>query len=131
MIHAGDLGPEEALDELEAHSRRLVAVHGNVDPPEVVSRLPATTSTSLAGVEVAVIHDAGPRDGRLDRMRRRFPDADAVVFGHSHLPLLDAEHGFRIFNPGSPTQRRRAPARTMGMATVAAGAIRFEHVTLS
>ena len=56
-----------------------------------------------------MLHDAGPADGRLERMRRRFPDADAVVFGHSHLPLLEARDGFAIFNPGSPTERRRAP----------------------
>ena len=56
--------------------------------------------------------------------------SDAVVFGHSHMPLLEAERGFQIFNPGSPTERRRAPARTMGIAAVEAGAIRFEHLTL-
>ena len=65
-----------------------------------------------------MIHDAGPAAGRLDRMRRRFPDADAVVFGHSHIPLHEERDGFAIFNPGSPTERRRAPHHTMGFATV-------------
>ena len=61
-------------------------------------------------------------------MRRRFPDADAVVFGHSHIPLLESEPGFTIFNPGSPTERRRAPHHTMGIATVEDGRLRFELV---
>ena len=63
-------------------------------------------------------------------MRRRFPGADAVIFGHSHMPLLEQEEGFQIFNPGSPTERRRAPARTMGIARVGARGLRFEHVAL-
>ena len=77
-----------------------------------------------------MIHDAGPADGRLRRMRRRFADADAVVFGHSHIPLLETEAGFTIFNPGSPTERRRAPRHTMGVATASDGAVAFELVAL-
>jgi predicted phosphodiesterase len=80
---------------------------------------------------VALIHDAGPRAGRLERMRRRFPQADAVVFGHSHLPLHQrAPDGFQIFNPGSPTERRRAPEHTMGTADAAAGRLWFSLVGL-
>jgi predicted phosphodiesterase len=79
-----------------------------------------------------MIHDAGPRDGRLQRMRRRFPDAHAVVFGHSHLPLHETspDGAFQLFNPGSPTERRRAPDHTMGIATIADGVPRFELVVL-
>jgi hypothetical protein len=77
-----------------------------------------------------MIHDAGPRRGRLERLRSSFPDADAVVFGHSHMPLHEESDGFQIFNPGSPTERRRAPARTMGMASVEAGRITLELIAL-
>ena len=77
-----------------------------------------------------MIHDAGPATGRLARLRRRFPDADAVVFGHTHLPLHETAGGFAIFNPGSPTERRRAPRHSMGMATAADGAVAFELVLL-
>ena len=77
-----------------------------------------------------MVHDAGPAKGRLGRMRRRFPDADAVVFGHSHLPLHEEEDGFQIFNPGSPTERRRAPRHSMGLLRVDAGRPVFEHVWL-
>jgi len=77
-----------------------------------------------------MVHDAGAAKGRLARMRRRFPDADAVVFGHSHMPLHESDDGFQIFNPGSATQRRRAPRHTMGIAQVTGGRIRFELVAL-
>jgi predicted phosphodiesterase len=81
-------------------------------------------------VTLGVIHDAGPAKGRLKRMRREFPEADAVVFGHSHMPLHESEGGFQIFNPGSPTERRRAPGHTMGIAEVDAGTIEFELIEL-
>ena len=67
-----------------------------------------------------MIHDAGPRQGRLQRLRREFPEADAVVFGHSHMPLHESGDGFQIFNPGSPTERRRAPSKSMGIAVAEA-----------
>jgi predicted phosphodiesterase len=77
-----------------------------------------------------VIHDAGPSEGRLQRLRARFPDADAVVFGHSHMPLHEEDDHFQIFNPGSPTERRRAPHHSMGRAGVEGGRIEFDHLPL-
>jgi uncharacterized protein len=108
----------------------VAAVHGNVDSPELRRDLPEALSLDLEGVTLAIIHDAGPAKGRLERLRARFPEADAVVFGHSHLPLHERRDGFQIFNPGSPTERRRAPHRSMGMATVAQGRIQFRHLAL-
>jgi len=108
----------------------LVAVHGNVDSPELRSELPESISLDLDSVTLAVIHDAGPSKGRLERLRARFPDADAVVFGHSHMPLHEERDGFQIFNPGSPTERRRAPNHTMGEATVKNGTIELRHLSL-
>jgi uncharacterized protein len=78
-----------------------------------------------------MIHDAGPASGRSARMRGRFPNADAIVFGHSHIPVHErAEDGFQLFNPGSPTDRRRAPEHTMGIARVERGALTFELIVL-
>jgi predicted phosphodiesterase len=105
-------------------------VHGNVDEPEVRMRLPAVRVVAAAGVRIVMTHDGGPAEGRLARLRRRFADADAVVFGHSHLPLHEQARGFHIFNPGSPTERRRAPAHTMGLATARDGGLEFELVEL-
>jgi putative phosphoesterase len=129
VLHAGDFTRVEVLRELEEISGGPVhAVHGNVDEAELRRLLPATLEVELGGHRVAMIHDAGPAKGRLARMRRRFPTAEAVVFGHSHLPLHEVGEGFRIFNPGSPTERRRAPQRSMGLLDVAGREPRFEHV---
>lgn len=106
-------------------------MYGNVDAEAVRRRLPERRVVEIAGARVGMVHDAGPAQGRLERMRRAFPDADAVVFGHSHIPLLQtAPDGFAIFNPGSPTDRRRQPEHTMGLARIAAGRIAFEHVVV-
>jgi putative phosphoesterase len=130
IIHAGDFVTLAVLDELRSYGE-VVGIHGNVDDQEVRAALPQTTAFNLDGATIAVIHDAGPRIGRLARLRRRFAEADAVIFGHSHIPLHEqAEDGFQIFNPGSPTERRRAPHHTMGMARVLGGSIDFELVNL-
>jgi len=130
ILHAGDLMRSSVLGELEAYGP-VVAVHGNVDDAEVRAALPAVATVDAAGARIAVVHDGGPAKGRLARMRRRFPDADAVVFGHSHIPLHErASDGFQIFNPGSPTERRRAPAHTMGIAIAQDGRLEFELIVL-
>ena len=93
--------------------------------------LPAEATGASRRVAIGLVHDAGPAKGRLARLRRRFPGANAVVFGHSHMPLHElASDGFQIFNPGSPTERRRAPSHTMGIATVAGGQVAFELIVL-
>lgn len=130
VIHAGDFFASSVLEELRGLNPRIVAVHGNVDEPALREELPESIEVEVSGHTVAVIHDSGPSKGRLARMRARFPDADAVVFGHSHLPLHEEEGGFQIFNPGSPTERRRAPRHSMGLLHPTAAGLRFEHVWL-
>jgi uncharacterized protein len=130
IVHAGDFSSQATVEMLASLGPPLLAVHGNVDEPEVVAGLPLSARFEAAGQTVAVIHDAGPRRGRLARLRRRFPGCDAVVFGHSHLPLLERDGAFQIFNPGSPTERRRAPSHTMGLLEAEGGELRFRHVEL-
>jgi uncharacterized protein len=131
IVHAGDLMRLSVLEELRELGE-VVAIYGNVDDAEVRAMLPATAEFEAAGARIAVIHDAGPSRGRLARMRALFPEADAVVFGHSHIPLHERDaDGFQIFNPGSPTERRRSPGHTMGLARVRAGAVSFELITLN
>ena len=130
ILHAGDVVTTGVLDELAAIGPPLVAVHGNADEPALRALLPAERLVDIGGISVAIVHDGGPATGRLSRLRRRFPQAGAVIFGHSHIPLHEATDGFQIFNPGSPTERRRAPERTMGIACVGDGEIAFEHVSL-
>ncbi len=130
IVHAGDLFAPSVLDELQRLGPPVSAVHGNVDAPELVDRLPAQLELDAAGARLAVVHDAGPAKGRLRRLRRRFPEADAVIFGHSHIPLHESDGGFQIFNPGSPTERRRAPTHTMGMLDASDGRLTFTHIDL-
>jgi uncharacterized protein len=130
IVHAGDLSTLAVLEQLQSHGR-VVAVHGNVDDAGVRAALPETATLDAGGLRLAVIHDAGPSRDRLERMRRRFPEADAVIFGHSHIPLHErAADGFQIFNPGSPTERRRAAHHTMGMARAVDGELTFQLITL-
>lgn len=128
VLHAGDFTSEAAFEELRTLGPPLVAVHGNVDVPPLQRALPECRTVDVGGVPIGMVHDAGRRAGRLERLRRAFPDAAAVVFGHSHLPLQESAEGFQIFNPGSPTERRRAPAHTMGLARIGAGRVEFELV---
>jgi putative phosphoesterase len=130
ILHAGDFIAPCVLEQLEALGP-VAAVHGNVDSPDLRGALPAQRTVEANGARIALVHDAGPAAGRLARLRRRFPDADAVVFGHSHIPLHEhGDDGFQIFNPGSPTDRRRQPRHTMGLARVEDEKITFELVAL-
>jgi uncharacterized protein len=123
ILHAGDVCTAAVLDELAQYAP-VTAVVGNNDGPDVATWGAAETAAlSVAGLRVAMIHDSGPVAGRLARMRARFPEADLVVFGHSHIPLDAAAEGFRIFNPGSPTDRRRQSHGTLGVLGVEDGTL--------
>ena len=132
ILHAGDFTSLDVLVELEQLGPPVAAVHGNVDDELVRRRLPGERIVEAAGARIAMVHDAGPAKGRLERLRRRFPDAHAAVFGHSHAPLHErsTDGGFQIFNPGSPTDRRRQPVHTMGLARVEDGSVAFELLAL-
>ena len=132
ILHAGDIATGEVLDAIEAIGPPVRAVRGNVDQPHLHARLPETAEVDVEGRRIAMIHDAGPALGRLERMRLRFPGAEAVVFGHSHIPLHEERDGFHIFNPGSPTDRRRQPEHTMGVLEVSRGTapLAFRHLVV-
>jgi len=121
ILHAGDVCTAAVLDELSQYAP-VLAVIGNNDGPDVAAwGATPTLQFELEGLRVAMIHDSGPAAGRPQRMRRRFPGAGLVVFGHSHIPLDISEAGTRIFNPGSPTDRRRQPRGTVGVLRIEAG----------
>jgi putative phosphoesterase len=130
ILHAGDFMELSVLRELQGLGPPVHAVRGNVDSHELIAQLPLMRTVRFEAVRIGMVHDAGPRQGRLGRMRRRFPDAHAVVFGHSHIPLHEEQDGFQIFNPGSPTERRRAPRHTMGFAHIDGDAVTFELIAL-
>jgi putative phosphoesterase len=130
IVHAGDISSLAVLREIEAIGPPVHAVHGNVDAADVRALLPETRRLELLGRPVAVIHDSGPKQGRLRRLESRFPETELVIFGHSHLPLHERSGSLQIFNPGSPTERRRAPQRSMGLLDLEHGELRLEHVWL-
>jgi uncharacterized protein len=120
IVHAGDVCTAEVLDELAAYAP-VRAVLGNNDGPDVAAwGAPPALELDLDGMPAAMIHDSGDATGRLARLRRRFPAASLVVYGHSHIPLDQADERLRIFNPGSPTDRRRQPHGTVGVLRIEA-----------
>jgi putative phosphoesterase len=131
IVHAGDFSRIEVLEELKGFGP-VIGVHGNTDDALLRAALPESAVIAVGdGHTLAVIHDAGAAQARLRRLRARFPGADAVVFGHSHVPLHEhAADGFQIFNPGSPTDRRRQPRHTMGTCRLEDGRLTFELIDL-
>lgn len=110
VVHAGDWVNAALLDEFERRSRRMVAVWGNNDGPDLRARLPEVARVTVNGLRLAVVHETGARQGRERRADATFPDADALIFGHSHIPWDSlSPNGLRLLNPGSPTDRRRQP----------------------
>jgi len=122
ILHAGDVVVADVLDELSGFAT-VHAVLGNNDV-ELVGLLPEARLFEVDAVRIAMIHDSGPSTGRPGRLRRRFPDADVVVFGHSHIPWDTCGiDGQILFNPGSPTERRAQPHRTLGTLDIDAGRV--------
>ena len=122
VFHAGDWVAASLLDQLELRSRLLVGVHGNNDGADLRHRLPETASITLEGVRFAMVHETGQAKGRELRCEAAYPEADVLVFGHSHIPWdTTAPKGLRLLNPGSPTDRRRQPSCTYMTAVADAG----------
>lgn len=118
VIHAGDVCDPALLDELAALAP-VTVVAGNCDGWDVRDWGASDEAVvTFGGIEIAVVHDSGPSGARRSRMRRRFPTARVVVFGHSHIPMNDDDDDLLLFNPGSPTWKRRAPVTTMGLLWV-------------
>jgi putative phosphoesterase len=131
ILHAGDLVGLEFLDELRALGPPVAAVHGNMDEAAVQAILPAEQIVEVGEARLGMVHQPGPLDGREARLAKRFPGCDAVIYGHTHLPQADRHGGVWILNPGSPTERRSAPAHSMLELIVEGRSIRPELVVLS
>lgn len=131
VLHAGDVVAASVFEELEALGPPVHAVHGNMDDAELRERLPETRVVDLGAFSVGMTHDPGPRSGREERLVRRFPGCAAVVYGHTHEPQLARMGDVWILNPGSPTERRRAPSHTMLMLEVSDDGIEPELIRLS
>lgn len=121
ILHAGDVSTASVLDDLR-HFAPVHVVMGNTDGSSVQAwGARPTLLLDLAGLRVGMVHDSGAREGRGARMRRLFPDADLVVYGHSHIPFDGSDAGVRLFNPGSAADPRREPVGTYGVLDIVDG----------
>ena len=126
ILHAGDVCDPVLLTEL-ASLAPVTAVLGNCDGMDVRDwGATDAVEVELGGVRIAMVHDSGPREGRRRRMRKLFPEARVVVFGHSHLPWNEDEDGLLLFNPGSATWKRKAPFTSMGLLWITDGEVEGE-----
>jgi putative phosphoesterase len=130
ILHAGDLTTVSFLDELRAIGPPVEAVHGNIDEPALQTLLPAARVVEVGEGRIGMVHVPGPREGREHRLAARFPGCDAVVYGHTHVPQVELAAGLLILNPGSPTERRSAPVRSMIELVVSGKALEPELVAL-
>ncbi len=130
ILHAGDVSVRKALDEL-AVLAPVHAVAGNIDDASLRAELPERIRIDLEGLALGMVHDAGPSKGRRERMRRRFPGCRVVVYGHSHLPVVDDRDGLLLLNPGSACDPRQAKVPTVAILEVAGCVPRAELIVLS
>ena len=119
ILHAGDFVSVGFLEELRALGPRVEGVYGNVDEPALVEALPREHVVDAGGARLGMVHMPGPRAGREERLAARFAGCDAVVYGHTHVPQVDRHGDVWILNPGSPTERRSAPQRSMLLLRIA------------
>jgi uncharacterized protein len=126
ILHGGDLSALGVLEALQALGPPVHAVFGNADEPAVRELLPKELVVEVGGARIGMAHVPGPRAGREERLVKRFPGCDAVIYGHTHLPEVTREGSVWILNPGSPTERRKAPTHTMLLLEIRAGKIRPE-----
>jgi uncharacterized protein len=112
ILHGGDFSTIGVLRDLEQFAP-VVGVLGNNDDPALAELLPERRVVEVGGMRIGMVHDGGRRAGRGERLVRMFPGCDAVVYAHSHMPEVGRAGDVWILNPGSPTERRRAPSRSM------------------
>ena len=129
ILHAGDFVAASVLEELRAYGP-VEAVYGNMDDGALRAVLPDRQVVEVGGVRIGLLHIPGPRARRGERLVARFPGCAAIVYGHTHVPEVTQHDGVWILNPGSPTERRRAPSHTMLMLELDGGAVVPELVEL-
>jgi len=129
VLHCGDVVERALLEEL-ATCAPVHAVLGNNDV-KLRGVLPERLLVELDGVRVGMVHDSGPTKGRAVRVHRAFPECDVVVFGHSHAPVDElGVDGQRLFNPGSPTQRRMQPHPSFGVLDLERGRVTGHRIVV-
>jgi uncharacterized protein len=129
VLHAGDVVAASVLDDLQSLGP-VEAVVGNMDDEALRAALPERRIVEVEAVRIGMVHDAGPRVGREERLRAAFPGCAAIVYGHTHVPQLERRDDAWIVNPGSPTERRAAPTHSMALIRVSDGALEPQLIAL-
>jgi putative phosphoesterase len=119
IIHCGDVVSLAFWQELSALGPPVAGVQGNMDEPELQELLPKDRIIRVEDAYIGMVHIPGPRAGREARLRAKFPDCHAVIYGHTHVPDVTQDEGVWILNPGSPTEKRKAPSHAMLALAVA------------
>jgi putative phosphoesterase len=131
ILHGGDFVSAAFLEELRAIGPPVEGVYGNMDEPALKETLPRERVVELGEARIGMVHVAGPAAGREARLAARFPDCEAVVYGHTHVPQVERFQHLWILNPGSPTERRSAPVHSMLVLQIRRARITPELVTLT
>jgi putative phosphoesterase len=131
ILHAGDFVSASFLADLRRLGPPVEGVYGNMDDAAVRAALPEKHVVEFGGARIGMVHVPGPAAGRAPRLRRTFPNCDAIVYGHTHVPEVTLDGSVWLLNPGSPTERRRAPARAMLLLEIEAGEIQPQLLDLS
>jgi uncharacterized protein len=131
ILHAGDFAAASALAELRALGPPVHAVYGNADEPALRETLPKELVVEAGAARIGMVHIPGPAAGRAERLAARFPGCDAIVFGHTHLPVVEQHAGLWLLNPGSPTERRRGPFRSFLLVRIRGRRLAPELVRLT
>ncbi len=130
LLHAGDVVSGSVLDAL-SERWHVEAVRGNMDFAPELARLPRRRLVTVGGLSIGLIHGGGAPAGIEQRVVAAFAQGEedpppVIIHGHTHRPVDDVLLGVRILNPGSATEARHAPHRSVGRLTVDRGGVRFE-----
>jgi putative phosphoesterase len=122
ILHAGDVGPAELLTELEAIAP-VTAVYGNTDGMDIRARLRRVATVELDGFNIVVTHgDQFGRGVKPLQLHEAFPEADIIIYGHSHIPLLETvDVVVTVMNPGAAGARRFDLPASVGIIELEAG----------
>ncbi|HHY25136.1 MAG TPA: metallophosphoesterase family protein [Desulfitobacterium dehalogenans] len=129
IIHAGDVVCPSLLSDLEQIAP-LEAVQGNCDGWES-ARLPHSKIITCGEITIGVTHGVyGSGRSTPERAMRTFDQdkVDLIIFGHSHIPYQEKQGRILLFNPGSPTDKRRQPKYSMGMIRIEDKMIKAQHI---
>lgn len=129
IIHAGDWSDWSVYERL-TEIAPVEGVAGNADSKEIEERLGLRKLLQMEGCRIGVVHGHGNKGTTEKRALDSFEayEVDCIIFGHSHIPLLKQVNDVVLFNPGSPTDKRRQPQYSYGIIEIESGNLHARHV---